>query len=192
MRTVQDYLSLPYTIVLRPDEDGDMVARIAELPGCVTHAASEAEAVANLREVQRAWIEQALRTNVPIPEPVTEEVLPSGKWLQRVPRTLHAKLVALARIERVSLNQLVTSLLSQAIGNKRVTESRLMTGTDVDPMEISHVFLRGSPDYLVMRTRVWTQDEADSTADTMTSLNSPTASTARFVSLSNRGEHGVS
>ena len=47
------------------------------------------------------------------------EDLPSGKWLQRVPRTLHRDLIRLAERERVSLNQLVTALLSEAVGARR-------------------------------------------------------------------------
>ena len=66
MKAVQDYLSLPYTMELRRDAEGDVVARIVELPGCVTHAQSEGEAAAALREVQTIWIQQALNTGVPI------------------------------------------------------------------------------------------------------------------------------
>ena len=44
------------------------------------------------------------------------EDLPSGKWLQRVPRTLHLKLSALAKREGISLNQLVVSILAEAVG----------------------------------------------------------------------------
>ena len=50
---------------------------------------------------------------------VSPEKLPSGKWLQRAPRTLHRDLIRLAERERVSLNQLVTSLLSEAVGARR-------------------------------------------------------------------------
>ena len=49
----------------------------------------------------------------------SSEDLPSGRWLQRVPRTLHRDLIRLAERERVSLNQLVTALLSEAVGARR-------------------------------------------------------------------------
>jgi len=51
-----------------------------------------------------------------VPAPNAESALPSGKWLQRVPRSLHQRLAQMAKRENVSLNQLVTSLLSQAAG----------------------------------------------------------------------------
>src|ERR1051326_4984790 len=109
------YLSLPYTITLRPDEEGDYIARIKELPGCVAHGEDKQEALENLRNVQQAWIQECLDSKSHIPEPEEEEVLPSGKWVQRVPRTLHQRLTRLAKAESVSLNQLVTSMLSEAI-----------------------------------------------------------------------------
>ena len=53
-----------------------------------------------------------------------EEVLPSGKWVQRVPRSLHKKLVSTAKREGVSLNQLVTSVLAAAVGKRQQETSR--------------------------------------------------------------------
>ena len=109
------YLSLPYTVTVRIDDEGDYIARIQELEGCTAHGADPNEAFANLREIQELWIEERLSTGSDIPEPEDDEMLPSGKWLQRVPRTLHLRLTELAKREQVSLNQLVTSMLSEAI-----------------------------------------------------------------------------
>src|SRR5437763_4618014 len=118
LRRLNDYLKLPYTVVLRPDEDGVWIARVEELEGCVAHGSTQAEALAVVEEMKTAWIEDALEAGDPIPVPEQEENLPSGKWLQRVPRTLHKKLVDFAKKEQVSLNQLVTSMLAEAIGSK--------------------------------------------------------------------------
>ncbi len=115
VKDVVYYLSLPYTIILRTDEEGDYVAKIQELPGCIAHGTDPNDVLANLREVQELWIEERLSTQTDIPEPEPEEELPSGKWVQRVPRTLHQRLTELARKEQVSLNQLVTSMLSEAV-----------------------------------------------------------------------------
>jgi antitoxin HicB len=119
MKDAKYYLSLPYTAVMRRDEEGDYVARIDELPGCATHGKSPKEALENLEEVKRVWIEDCLRQGDRIPEPVIEDVMPSGKWLQRVPKTLHRNLIRLAQRENVSLNQLVTSVLSEASGARK-------------------------------------------------------------------------
>ena len=116
VKPVSHYLSLPYTVRLRRDEEGDVVARIEELPGCISHGANEARALKNLREMQKLWLDDCMATGQPIPEPENDEPLPSGKWVQRVPRSLHRRLAELARVEGVSLNQLVTSMLAQQLG----------------------------------------------------------------------------
>lgn len=48
----------------------------------------------------------------------------SGQWRQRVPKSLHTRLVERARREGVSLNSLVATLLAEGIGRKE-TESEL-------------------------------------------------------------------
>ena len=116
VKNVAHYMTLPYTTVLRRDEDNDVIARVEELAGCVAHGSDEAEAIENLRRMQRLWIEDCLENGHDVPMPAGESVLPSGKWVQRVPRSLHGRLVQMARKENVSLNQLVTSLLAQAAG----------------------------------------------------------------------------
>jgi len=110
------YMNLGYTTVLRKDEEGDVVAHVEELPGCKAHGESETEALARLKEVKELWLSDCLEVGDSIPEPSTEESLPSGKWVQRVPRTLHRSLTKMAVRENVSLNQLVTSILAEAIG----------------------------------------------------------------------------
>ena len=101
----------------KQDEEGDIPARVVELPGCLAHGETVAEALARLDETMHLWIEDSIERGDPIPQPLPdEEALPSGKWMQRVPRTLHAKITALARREGVSLNQMVSTILAQAVG----------------------------------------------------------------------------
>lgn len=120
-RNLAYFMALPYTKTLRPDQDGDVVAKIQELPGCSAHGRDEQDALANLEEAQRLWIEDCLEAGDPVPEPELEVPLPSGKWVQRVPRSLHQKLASMARNEGVSLNQLVTQMLAEQFG-ARLTE----------------------------------------------------------------------
>ena len=116
MTTLSEYMRKPYTVVLRRDDDGDFVAFIDELPGCMAHGSTKEEALEILEEMQEAWISERLESGLSIPEPEPEAALPSGKWVQRTPRSLHKKLASLAKKENVSLNQLVTSILSKAVG----------------------------------------------------------------------------
>ncbi len=53
-------MELPYTRLLQRDEDGDIMAIIPELDGCRAHGANEIEALENLREAQRDWLDLAL------------------------------------------------------------------------------------------------------------------------------------
>jgi antitoxin HicB len=118
---VDRYLSLPYTKVVRMDAEGDFVARVMELPGCTSHGETEEEALANLREMQGLWIADAIEAGHPVPEPEAEEELPSGKWLQRVPRSLHRKVAELAHRDGVSLNQFVVGVLAEVVGARRAS-----------------------------------------------------------------------
>jgi len=123
IKSVAYYMDLPYSIILRKDTSGDFFAQIEELPGCLAHGDTETEALINVREAQQLWIEDCLESGQPVPEPEPEEELPSGKWLQRVPRTLHQRLTRLAKKEGVSLNQLVTSILATAASSSGLTRS---------------------------------------------------------------------
>ena len=138
MKNAGYYMGLPYTLRLKKDEDGDIVARIEELKGCIAHGSTEIEALERLKEVQQVWIESCLESGDPIPEPEIEQDLPSGKWVQRVPRTLHQKLIRLARREEVSLNQLVTSILSAGVEKKDAQESGQHLLSEVRSLLASH------------------------------------------------------
>ena len=69
-KTLEYYLALPYTIEVIPDTDeGGYVARVKELPGCMTQAESWDELDEMIREAKEGWLEVALEYNHPIPEP---------------------------------------------------------------------------------------------------------------------------
>ena len=104
MKDLKYYLGLPYTAILRPDEEGDCIARIDELPGCVMHGKTPAEALEALHEAKELWITDCLESGDHVPEPVSEDLLPSGKWVQRIPRSLHKKLISLAKTKRYSFH----------------------------------------------------------------------------------------
>ena len=74
-KTLEYYLSLPYTIELTPDEDGYWFAAIPLLKGCITQGESREDALVMLDEAKELWLETALTEGIPIPEPAG--VLPS-------------------------------------------------------------------------------------------------------------------
>jgi len=116
-KNIDDLMSLPYSMMVRFDPlDGIYVARATELPGCSGHGSSAEDAIRMLRDNMEAWFEACIDSGAAIPEPVSLEELPSGKWLQRAPKTLHLALIDLARKEDVSLNQLIVAILSHHVG----------------------------------------------------------------------------
>lgn len=106
------YMSLPYTIRLIPEEAGGYFAEIEELPGCMAQGETQAETLKNLEKSKRMWLESALEIGkeIPLPEEMKEY---SGKFLVRIPASLHRRIANLAKKEGVSLNQMVLMLLSE-------------------------------------------------------------------------------
>jgi len=60
------------------------------------------------------WLEISLEDGNPIPEPAPDEDY-SGKFVARLPRSLHRQLVETAEREGVSLNQFVNVALARAV-----------------------------------------------------------------------------
>ena len=115
VRSVEDYLSLPYDIEVKRNEDGTYFARVKELPGCMTEADTFAEIEEMIRDAMAAWIEVALEEGVPIPEPRSLEKF-SGRFVLRLPRSLHRDVVRKAKEEGVSINQWIVTTVARTIG----------------------------------------------------------------------------
>lgn len=116
-------MGLPYTIELRNFPDEGCFARVKELSGCMSQGDTVAEAVANIQEAMQLWLEVALDHGDTIPEPRPDEDY-SGKFVVRVPRSLHRELAEAARREGISLNQYINVALAQAVGGTRPPHAR--------------------------------------------------------------------
>jgi len=68
-RTIEEYLTLPYTLEIIPD-DGAWFVQIKELPGCMTEVDEWDEILPAIEEAKRLWIELALERGRSIPEPI--------------------------------------------------------------------------------------------------------------------------
>ncbi|MDP9729815.1 type II toxin-antitoxin system HicB family antitoxin [Alicyclobacillus sp. TC] len=116
------YLSLPYSLVIIPDPiSGGYVAKINELPGCITQGETVEEVVHGIQDAKRGWIETALEEGQTIPEPNVQLEEYSGKFVVRIPKSLHRTLVEQAKQEGVSLNQYVTYRLASGQDHDRIT-----------------------------------------------------------------------
>ena len=128
--TVEQLLSRPWSRVLVPDEDV-IAARVPELPGCFAEGATLEEALGNLEDALASWLSAALETGNQIPSP-RGEIEPeeySGRFSVRVPRSLHRRLVLRSDAERCSLNQLVSTLLAEAV-DRPAQKAQQATGSD--------------------------------------------------------------
>ncbi len=115
MKNVKEYMALPYNYIIQPinDESGFyFYARILELDGCQSTGETFEEAYKNLREAMEGWIEAKMEGGFEIPLPVGYEHF-SGKFLVRIPKSLHYKLAVEAEQEGVSLNQYAVYKLSR-------------------------------------------------------------------------------
>jgi len=113
---ITDY---PFTVRhLSPEDGGGYLIEYPDLPGCISDGETQEEAIKNGQDAVACWITAAKETGRSIPKPGELESQ-SGKWVQRVPKSMHLRLAEEAKAEGVSLNTLVISLLSEGIGRKQ-------------------------------------------------------------------------
>jgi antitoxin HicB len=96
------------------------VARVVELPGCITQGDTFEELGEMIEDAMRGWIEVALEDGQEVPEPRQVESF-SGKFIVRVPRSLHRDLVEAAEHDGVSSNTFCATALAKAVGQNRVS-----------------------------------------------------------------------
>jgi predicted RNase H-like HicB family nuclease len=115
-----------YTHIISPlavEEGGGYLFTIPDLPGCLSDGETEAEAVENGRDAFIATVSALadMGREIPVPAFRPQDIsvpAASGKFVARLPKTLHAKLVARAKQEGVSLNTLVLALVAEGLGRR--------------------------------------------------------------------------
>ena len=113
MKTLNEYLKLPYRLEIVPDaEEGGYAASYPDLPGCITCGETAAEAAANAVDAKKAWLEAAIEEGIEIAEPVPEEHY-SGQFKLRIPKSLHKQLSEQSSKEGISMNQYCLYLLTK-------------------------------------------------------------------------------
>lgn len=108
-------------VALPPSEGGGYLASAVELPGCVATGEMQSDALEELRDAIRSWVRTAREFGDEVPPPSSTHAY-SGKFVVRVPASLHRSLALRASVEGVSLNQLVSILMSGGIA--ATTQSR--------------------------------------------------------------------
>ncbi len=119
---IEHYMQLTYSILLHEVEDeGEKfwIAEVPELPGCKSHGSTVEEAVKSVEEARKDWILDSLKKGEEVPTPVERDRY-SGRMLVRMSRSLHRSLALIADAEKLSLNQLIVTMLAKEAGRLNI------------------------------------------------------------------------
>ncbi len=123
---------------LSTDGGGGYVIRFPDLPGCMGVGHTVEEAIAKGRDAFQAWMESALEDGAQIPGPngAAEPV----KFVQRLPKSLHAQLLRAAASEGTSINTFVTLLVAEGLSRReRPQPSELTERTRKPRAKMGHL-----------------------------------------------------
>ena len=98
---------------LAREDGGGFLVTFPDLPGCMADGETILEAITNAMDAEASWLATARAFGDPLPA-VSQSY--SGKWVQRVPRSVHARLASPARREGVNINALVASFIAEGLG----------------------------------------------------------------------------
>ena len=113
MKTLEEYMKLPYKLEIIPDtEETGYIASYPELQGCITCTQTISDAISNAQDAKKAWFIAAIKDNILINEPESLQNY-SGQFKLRLPKSLHKTLSEDSKKEGVSMNQYCVYLLSK-------------------------------------------------------------------------------
>lgn len=128
-------------IKLSEEDGGGYIAIVPKLPGCISDGNTPQEALENVQDAIKCWIETAKEKGLPIPSPeeykeeYKEEY--SGRLVLRIPKSLHKRLAQEAKKEGVSLNSFIQHLISYALGFRDNDLSKMLKQPYIIPPVIS-------------------------------------------------------
>ena len=114
-----------YPFEIRPlseDEGGGFLISYPDFNVCISDGETIEEAIANGRDALEETIAALMDIGIPVPLPNSGGVA-SGKFIARVPKSLHAQMRARARSEGVSFNSLVLSFLASGMAKVAVSQN---------------------------------------------------------------------
>ena len=111
MKDAKNFMNKNYRVALQYDPDGYWIAEHPELPGCKADGETAQEALSSLDVSRETWIESRLATGLEVPDP-QEAPQYSGRFVLRIPKSMHRELANEAETEGVSLNSLVSNVLA--------------------------------------------------------------------------------
>ena len=106
-------------------EVGEWVAQVVDLPGCIGAGDSANEAVEAAIKFIPDWIALAQERGTTVSPPM-EGLDASGKFVVRLPKSLHARLQDRAATEQTSLNQIAVQYLSEGLSRSETADRLLV------------------------------------------------------------------
>jgi predicted RNase H-like HicB family nuclease len=106
---------------LSAEDGGGFIITFPDLPGCMSDGDTIEETIINGRDAFIAWVSAAVDAKRPVPDPLArpaELVDASGRFVTRLPRSLHARLAIRAKQEGVSLNTLAIAFIAEGLGHR--------------------------------------------------------------------------
>ena len=120
MAKITDY---PFEIRPLSEEDGGgFLVSFPDFAECISDGETIEDALANGHDALKATVAALKAKKLPVPSPNSGGIA-SGKFVARVPKTVHAQLATRAKAEGVSLNTLVLTFIAQGLGSSN-TKSR--------------------------------------------------------------------
>ena len=88
MKTIDEYMVLPYSMEFTPDTDeGGYIVSFPDLKGCLTSGETIDDAVRNAEDAKREWLAAAIESGIEIPVPDTDDDY-SGQFKLRIPKEM--------------------------------------------------------------------------------------------------------
>lgn len=122
---LQHYMSLNYPSQITKIDEANGSGFLIEVPmlkGCMSDGETVEEAYNNLEEAKKEWFTYMLENNLAIPEPA--DAAYSGRFMVRIPKTLHKIITEQSKREGLSLNQYVSNVLAYAAGQRTVLSTK--------------------------------------------------------------------
>jgi predicted RNase H-like HicB family nuclease len=106
---------------IAPADGGGFLFTMPDIPGVVGDGVTEVAAIKDGRDAFLATVSALIDMGRDVPQPTltAQDFTPlsaSGKFVARVPRSMHIQLAARAKTEGVSLNTLVIALIAEGMG----------------------------------------------------------------------------
>ncbi len=109
---------IEYPFEMKPlsqDDGGGWLIVFPDLAGCMSDGETPEEAIENGKDAIQCWLQACIEDGREIPSPGESS---SGKFMTRIPKSLHTRLISRAKQEGVSMNALVSSFIAESLGRK--------------------------------------------------------------------------